>query len=616
MTVLFYDRSSSRTPAQINSLTQHPFVMRQAPEHALRAPILGWKLSPLNRQKNPDIERALDLYGRASFARYPETCDYGFIRFGMQHMNYPGKGLYRWFAGMQYDQQLIPWLLFIRGGDRRYYEEAMNTATFAMDMQTNHYNTIGAPTGYMSFVASMPVPEGPTFSAYNMKIHFLSLCRHLTGYRRAGEVIDVAVEGVKKVYPGLLEKGIPIGRQLYGMNMFCAHAYNETFDPAMKTIARASIEHTFKTHYDRKANIFDGNTQYLYRGLISEYGIFPEKRFRDIMLKHLAGCGIPGLERGGPSNNRSAIMVVGCPWAYEQTKDERYARIAWDVARNIADIAPEHDWSSPKPVEYPLGHFANYCHRILPMLLGLGVVERNNLDFPETSCIHDLFVSINRPGSTGTAYVRPTKDGDLNIAVDCIGGGKEVSLAVYRKGVDEPVVRSTVKSETMTLFKHLRRPMRRSTFRGGLTIPAAKRGEEYRVSMAGGVETTGVLLACDDARIVYPIKPDTVQFFGHSYQYYLGTRVFMKMENDTLRISRNRSRAAFTVRDAKTHKVLARSKVLGPLTTEYGVGKGRMIELVLGAGVYTIWKLEGIEPYVSARLDDWFAPAVSAAPGR
>ena len=33
-----------------------------------------------------------------------------------------------------------------------------------------------------------------------------------------------------------------------------------------------------------------------------------------------------------------------------------------------------------------------------------------------------------------------------------------------------------------------------------------------------------------------------------------------------------------------------------------------MIELVLGAGRDTSWTLEGIDPYVSARLEDWFSP--------
>ncbi len=610
MTVLFYDRSSARSSEQINSLTQHPFVMRQSPQHALRSPVFGFKLSPVNKRKYPDIERALEMYGRASFARYTETCDYGFHRFGMQHMNYPGEGLYRWFAGMQYDQQLIPWLLFLRGGDRRYYEEAMNTATYAMDMQTNHYNTLGAPTGYMSFVASMPVPEGPTFSAYNMKIHFLSLCHHLTGYKRAGEVMDMAIEGVKTIYPGTLERSIPIARQLYGMNLFCAHAYNETFGPAMKTIARASIDHTFDTHYDPDANVFAGNTQYLYRGLLSQYGIFPDQRFRDIMLKHLSGCGIPGLELGGPTDNRSAIMVVACGWAYEQTGDERYARILWDTARTIADIAPDHDWSSPVPVEYPLGHFANYCHRILPMLVGLGVVDRNQFEFPETSCIHDMFVTINRPGSTGTAYVRALRDGELDLRLEGIPTSSEAEIAVaaFRAGTDEKVADTVLRSRSKTVLTNLRRDTTISAFEGRLSVPNAKTGDVFRLSYEGGDETTGLMALSDDAQIVHKIAPDTIQFFSHSYQYYMGTRVFMRTKDDTLRITRNRARAAFTVRDAKTQEVLARVKILDPLTTECRVGEGRMIELVLGAGRYTIWTLEGIEPYVSARLEDWFSP--------
>jgi len=612
VTVLFYDRTSSRTTAQMNSLTQHPFIMRQSPGHAMRAPILGFKCSAVNRRKYPNIERALDMYGHASVSRYVQTHDYGFLRFGMQRMHYPGQGLYRWMAGMQYDQQLIPWLLFIRGGDRRHYEEAMNTATYAMDMQTNHYNTRGAPPGYMAFVAGMPLPEAPCFWAYNMKIHFLSLCHHLTGYRRAGEVMDMAIEGGKQRYPVALERAVkPVGRQLYGMDIFCGHAYEETFDPEIRELARASLDQTLDTHYDPDANCFAGNTQYLYRGLLALYRMFPEPEFREIMLKHLSGRGIPAMEWGGPTDSRSAIMLVACGWAYDQTGDERYARIVWDVTRMLADIAPDHDWSSPEPIEYPLGNFAAYCHRVLPMLVGLGVVDRNGLDFPQTSSIHDMFVGVNRAGSTRTTFVRALKDGELNLRLEGIPGHgeAEISVAAFRAATGEKVTETVIKSRIKTVLTDLRTPTRRGEFRGKLTIPNAKRGEVYRLSYSkGGGLTTGLMALCDDAQIVHKIAPDTIQFFSHSYQYYIGTRVFMKMRDDTLRITRNRARAAFTVRDAKTHDVLARVKVLDPLTTEYRVGKGRMIELVLGAGRDTSWTLEGIEPYVSARLEDWFSP--------
>ncbi len=603
ISVLFYDESTRRTTADINSLTQHPFVMRQSPEHAMRAPILGFNLSPTNTEKHREIERALHNYGMASFSRYAETHDFGFHRFGMQRMNFPGQALYRWAAGMQYDQQLIPWLLFIRGGDRRFYEEAMNTATYAMDMHTNHYNGNG-PTGYMSFVAGMPMPQSPSFSAYNMKIHFLQLCHHLTGYRRAREVTDMAIDGVKRVYPGFLERGIPVGRQLYGMDLFCAHAWEETHDPRMKELARLSMEATLNTHYDAETNNFAGNTQYLYRGLLGLQRVFPDPELRQVMLDHLAGSGIPNSDWAGPTDNRSAIPLIACAWAFEETGDERYARMIWDITRMIADTAPDHDWSSPEIAEYPLGHFAAYCHRVLPMLVGLGLVESHDLDFPNDSSIHDLFVAINQPGSTGEVFVRAKKDGDLSLKLKAIPAAADAKITATTEGAE-----TVFESRTTQILPDLRIKTYVRDFHGSHTIRDAKQGEVYRLNLEGGDQTTGVLVLCEDAQIVHRIKPDTVQFFGHSYQYYLGARVFAKTNDDVLHITRNRPRAGFTIRDAETHEVLAHNSVEDPLTTEYRLGKGRMIELVLGAGRDTNWTLEGIEPFVSARLKDWFSAA-------
>ena len=607
MTVLFFDRASTRTPAQMNSLTQHPFIMRQSPAHAMRAPFFGFHFSPVNRQKHPDIERALEHYGDASVSRYAETHDYGFLRFGMQRMNHPGKGLYRWAAGMQYNQQVIPWLLFLRGGDRRFYEEAMNTATYAADMHVNHYKRGGTP-GSMSFVAGMPMPEGGGFAAYNMKANFLALCHHLTGYRRAREAMELGIEGTKKSWVNL--RADPVARQLYGLNSYFADAYEETLDPEVKALARRTLDKTLDTHWDPEARVFAGNTQYLYKGLVPMHSIFPEPRLRDAMLQHLSGCGMPELPWAGPTDNRSAIMLVGCGWAYDQTKDERYARIAWDVARTLADIAPDHDWTSPVPVEYPEGHFAAYCHRVLPMLVGLGVVERNGLKYPETSSLHDLFVAINQPGGTGTAYVRAPRDGELQVRVKGIAGEDKATIVVsaHRADTDEKVSETIVEKRSDKVLPALRTTTTNITFEGKLVIPGAKKGAVYRLAFQGGDRTTGLLALSNDAQIVHRIAPDTIQFYGHSYQYYLGSRVFAKMKDDSLRITRNRAEAAITIRDAETHEIIARTNILDPLTTEYRIGKARMIELVLGAGRDTNWKLEGIEPFVSARLQEWFQP--------
>lgn len=611
MSVLFYDRSSVRTPAQMNSLTQHPFILRQSPSHALRAPLFGFYFSPTNREKHPDIERALDHFGDASVSRYAETHDYGFLRFGMQRMNHPGEGLYRWAAGMQYNQQIIPWLLFLRGGDRRFYEEAMNTATYAADMHVNHHKRGGTP-GSMSFVAGMPMPEGGGFAAYNLKVNFLALCHHLTGYHRAREAMELGIEGTKKSWVNL--RADPVARQLYGLNSYFADAYEETLDPEIKALARRTLDKTLDTHYDPAAKVFAGNSQYLYKGLVPMQAIFPEPRLRDTMLEHLARCGLPGLDwagpTAGPSDQRAAIMLIGAAWAHRQTGDERYARILWDVTRTLADIAPDHDWTSPEPVAYPEGHFAAYCHRVLPMLAGLGVVERNGLAFPETSSIHDLFVAHGQPGGTGTAYVRATTDGDLRLRLKGNAGDEQarIEVSAHRLGEDEKLAETVIERRVENVLPDLRTTTTVTTFEGMLVIPQAKKDALYRIEIRSGGSTEGVLLLCEEARIVHRIAPDTIQFYGHSYQYYLGTRVFAKMRDDTLRLTRNRPEAAFTLRDARTHEVLSRSRLLDPLTTEHRLGKGRMIELVLGAGRDTSWKLEGIEPFVSARAADWFSP--------
>lgn len=611
LTVLFHDGDSPRTPAQLNSLTQHPFVMRQSPAHALRVPLFGFHFSPANREKHPDIERALEHFGDASVSRYAETHDFGFLRFGMQRMNHPGEGLYRWAAGMQYNQQIIPWLLFLRGADRRFYEEAMNTAAYAADMHVNHHKRGGTP-GSMSFVAGMPMPEGGGFAAYNMKVNFLALCHHLTGYRRAKEAMELGIEGTKKSWVNL--RSDPVARQLYGMNSYFADAYEETLDPGVKELARRTLDKTLDTHYDPVANVFAGNSQYLYKGLVPLQAIFPEARLRDTMLKHLAGCGLPGLEwagpTAGPADQRAAIMLIGAAWAYEQTKDERHARILWDVTRTLADIAPDHDWASPVPVAYPKGHFAAYCHRVLPMLAGLGVVDRNGLEFPRQSCLHDLFVAHGQPGGTGIVHVRALQDGDLLLRLRGIAGADKarVEISARRHGSEEALAVSYLEKSSRNVLPALRTSTTTTHFEGELTIPAAKKDEIYQLDLKGSDSTVGILVLSDNARIVHRISSDTIQFYGHSYQYYLGTRVFAKMDDDVLRLTRNRPEAAFTIRDALTHEILSRSRLLDPLTTEHRIGKDRMIEIVLGAGRDTNWKLEGIRPFVSARAQDWFSP--------
>ena len=84
-------------------------------------------------------------------ARWISEDNYGLLRFGMVRWSKHGDyTYYRWMDNTQYDQQFIPWLLFMRGGDRQFFDDGEITSRYCMDLNVNHYNTRGSPTGYMA----------------------------------------------------------------------------------------------------------------------------------------------------------------------------------------------------------------------------------------------------------------------------------------------------------------------------------------------------------------------------------------------------------------------------------------------------------------------------------
>jgi len=66
--IAFHDRATAREPAVLNSVTQHPIIIRQDPVSAMRVPCMGFRLMPVNSAW-PNIERAVDKLGQMSMAR-------------------------------------------------------------------------------------------------------------------------------------------------------------------------------------------------------------------------------------------------------------------------------------------------------------------------------------------------------------------------------------------------------------------------------------------------------------------------------------------------------------------------------------------------------------------
>ncbi|MDP6777508.1 MAG: hypothetical protein QGI83_12170 [Candidatus Latescibacteria bacterium] len=616
LTVFFYDASSRRSIPELNSVTQHPVVIRQDPKWATRVPFMGFDIAPVDRERYPDIERALDQIGRMATGRWAQTHDYGLWRFGMMRWANPGGVLYRWFDGLQYDSQLIPWVLFLRGGGRHFYEEGETTARFAMDVATNHYNTRGYPTGYQAAAAGMPLPWKPLHMHKAMKVHFLAATYHLTGDERAREVMEEVIAGTKRAATadnrGNPETRRGWGRELYNMNVFWANAYEQTGDPEVEAFAREWLALAIDREYNPELRIFRSPEIYLYNGLILQHRLWGDDLQRTAMLGNLAELGYPGLEDGGIYGTEKAIA---CGWAHAQTGDRRFAEVGWDVARALADLVPDHHWGSPSvPSQRYYGHQL-YRQFLLPILTGMSAASREGLGMEAPFVRRDTYVSLDADAEgavQGRAYLRPNSGGDLDIRLSFVTRWRKPVPAVRISAFDaEGREVSAVAIDTATvppIVNRFHSPKR--AFRWtSLTIPEAREGATYelRVTSDNKVQDAVMALVLADAQVVHHLpESGLVDFYQNAGQYFAGARVFAKTVADTVRID-NRNGVCFSMRDAETGGVLFRSSMTDPQVTEHALGRDRMVMLVV-PGRVDLMAFEGLSPYLSATRDGWFEP--------
>lgn len=613
ITVLFFNGSTQRSMAELNSLAQHPLVIRQDPESATRVPLFGYRFSAVDREKYPDLERAVDFWGQEVIRRFPELNEYGFLRFGLARNTTPRADLYRWVGGMQYDYQITPWLLFWRGGGREYYEAALDTTQYAMDVHTNHFNTRNHPTGYMSFVSGMPLPWAAMHRAFNMRAHFLMMSYYLTGYDRAREVLQTAIDGRKAAFQkdGLFGKA----RELFGDNMFLAHAYQATFDPELLDILKLAKDETLARNYNAEANLFRSSHAYLFNGLIPMQEILADERLQQVMLDYLGREGFPALVNGGIPD---VISTSSLGWAYENTGDERFARVLFDQATIHADVTPEDGSGGGVPPNAVMGISQIYEHRLLPLLVAMGTKKHHGLQFvdrrPE---FHSLFFSLADAGAARTAYVKPARDGSIRVRLifqpvapaqqvengisrvfyeDKRLPGVGVAASVAAPEGEQPVVRIDVPPDNAPV---------------DLTLQGAHAGRVVRLEFnPPKTPATQVGIFSDDAQIVHGINPASVHAGGAGlrWQYDDGTRIFLQSAEDEITLTSS-GLPVYSLRDALTGELLARGSRNDPSTSSHKVGKGRLLELVVAGGRDARWSFRGVKPFVAARKGDWFDPS-------
>ncbi|MGD9497056.1 MAG: hypothetical protein AB7Y46_12235 [Armatimonadota bacterium] len=615
--VHFYDRSAPRTTWQLNSLTQHPLALRQEPTSAMRVPFLGLDIAPADVEGYPQFEFAIEQIGRMAVGRWPQTHDYGWWRYGMMRWGATGVS-YRWFDGHQYNLQVIPWLLYMRGGGRHWLEEGEATARFAMDVGTNHYNTRGAPTGYQSSAAGMPFPWHVNHLGKHAKVHFLAYYYHLTGYRRAREVMEEVIAGAKAEALAAPEgaQAEPQyrrgwARELYNMNQFWVNAWEETLDPEIKALAREWADLSINREYRSDWRTFRTPAVYLYDGLIAQQLLWRDDALAQVMLEHLGAQGYPALKDGGVYRCEDAIAVG---WAFERTGDRRYAQVGWDIARTLADLIPEHDWASPEVPVYPYNGHQMYRQLLMPLLVGYSLGRREGMAESDPYVMRDTFVSLLPAGEgvvRGTVFLRPHADGDLPVRVIMIGRYESLCEDVTVTALDADgaeLARVTV--------PQVPRPAEQDRFypndyftgqRGELVLPGARAGAVYALRLDAPETNSPLALVLADADLVHYVPEGSqVEFYNLAGQYHVGARIFTRTRADEVVIDNLRA-SPYSIRDATTGELLFRSRLGQPASMTHRLGAARMV-LITTRGRVDGWRFHGLSPYLAPTREAWFEP--------
>lgn len=404
------------------------------------------------------------------------------------------------------------------------------------------------------------------------------------------------------------------GREAYNMNVFWVNAYQETWNPQVKRFAEEWRNLSANREYVPTINEFRPPRIYLYNGLVLQQRLWRDPRLQDVMLRNLKGTVLTDPESGV---ERHVENIIGSQWAYEQTQDRNYAEIASDIAHSLSDVVPEMDFTLPKPPPYSIRGNEFYRLYLLPILVGATLGDQAGVP-PNAVFRRDTFFSLNPAAkadktAVGTAYVRPRREGDLNVFVRLSKTGeKPIALTVSDSAGRTVAKRELVgaKPTVVTAEGEGYELLAAHPAMANILLPGARPSETYKLEFEGFDPVTCALLLAD-AQIVHQARRGgTLGVHDLGGQYYAGARFFTQITEDVVTVrSKFPARSPYAIRDAGTWELLFRSTAGDTAEQRHQLGKGRLIAFIAaGDSPHSEKLISGVEPFFSATREDWFAP--------
>jgi len=192
-------------PAEVkNVLAQHPVLAYADPAFAVKA-ALPSPASPADRERfpviEPALERAFDWFTR----EHDFDGDFGTWNYGDVQWAWVGWGFttYRYWMNHGKGWSILPWALWLRSGDRRYWEHGEANGRHCMDVDTCHVPEWemapdGKIRGGQYHYSAIHWGYGPQVSTFYIDSEYLPYHYYVTGYERAKDVMLMRAEALAR----------------------------------------------------------------------------------------------------------------------------------------------------------------------------------------------------------------------------------------------------------------------------------------------------------------------------------------------------------------------------------------------------------------------------------
>lgn len=246
-------------PSVKNLLTQHPVLAHADPEFATLAAVPS-PMNPVDHKRFGAVERAL----KAAFSWFTRELesegDFGTWNYGDLQWDWTlsGTPIYRYWMNLGKGWSVLPWVLWVRSGDRLYFENGEANSRHAMDVDTCHVPDWERSPGDFRLrggqyhYSALHWGYGPEVFTYYVDSEYLPYAWYCTGLERAKDCLDEHAEAMKRYDAAPILKffseDLPgrAGRHLYVMVKNYCVLYEATWDEELGRKAQQVLDLTLQ----------------------------------------------------------------------------------------------------------------------------------------------------------------------------------------------------------------------------------------------------------------------------------------------------------------------------------------------------------------------------------